>query len=242
MFGAHIGPVTASAPALGTISSVPVSLATLAIAIATPRVHRADEHVDVVALDQLVDVVGGLGRVALVVDLDELDLAAAELAALLRHVAAEAVLDRRAERGEGAGGRQHQADLELGRACAWAASGGEAAAAAARAMRLERSWALSPGGVRWTGMKAAGGGDQRRRAGRGAASGRSRAVRAAAVCGTRRAMPRICSSVPYSSSRPCTASSGQRMVAISSSIDHCRNGGCSQMWFQPQKAESGSSW
>ena len=37
MFGAHIGPVTASAPALGTISSVPVSLATLAIAIATPE-------------------------------------------------------------------------------------------------------------------------------------------------------------------------------------------------------------
>lgn len=37
MFGAHIGPVTASAPALGTISSVPLSLAALAIAIATPE-------------------------------------------------------------------------------------------------------------------------------------------------------------------------------------------------------------
>jgi pimeloyl-ACP methyl ester carboxylesterase len=31
-------------------------------------------------------------------------------------------------------------------------------------------------------------------------------------------MPRICSSVPYSSSRPWIASSGQRMAAISSSI------------------------
>jgi hypothetical protein len=46
-------------------------------------VHGADQHVHVVALDQLVDVVGGLGRVGLVVDLDELDLAPAELAALL---------------------------------------------------------------------------------------------------------------------------------------------------------------
>jgi hypothetical protein len=37
MWLAHIGPVTASAPALGTISSVPLSLAALAIAIATPE-------------------------------------------------------------------------------------------------------------------------------------------------------------------------------------------------------------
>jgi hypothetical protein len=46
-------------------------------------VHGADDDVDVVALDQLVDVVGGLARVALVVDLEVLDLAATELAALL---------------------------------------------------------------------------------------------------------------------------------------------------------------
>jgi hypothetical protein len=45
-------------------------------------VHGADDHVDVVALDQLVDVVRGLGGVGLVVDLEELDLAAAELAAV----------------------------------------------------------------------------------------------------------------------------------------------------------------
>ena len=37
MCWAHIGPVTASAPALGTISIVPLSRATLAIAIATPE-------------------------------------------------------------------------------------------------------------------------------------------------------------------------------------------------------------
>ena len=102
MFGAHIGPVTASAPAFGTISSVPLSFATLAIAIADARVHGADDDVDVVALDQLVDVVGGLGRVGLVVDLEVLDLAAAELAALLLNVQPEAVLDRGAERGVGA--------------------------------------------------------------------------------------------------------------------------------------------
>jgi hypothetical protein len=46
--------------------------------------HGADQHVDVVALDQLVDVVGRLGRLGLVVDLEVLDLATAELAALRR--------------------------------------------------------------------------------------------------------------------------------------------------------------
>jgi hypothetical protein len=51
-----------------------------------------------VALDQLVDVVGGLAGVALVVDLEILDLAAGQLAALLLHVELEALLDRRPER------------------------------------------------------------------------------------------------------------------------------------------------
>ena len=37
MFGAHIGPVTARAPAFGITSSVLVSLATFAIAITTPE-------------------------------------------------------------------------------------------------------------------------------------------------------------------------------------------------------------
>jgi len=75
-------------------------------------VHGAHEHVDLVALDELVGVVDGLARLALVVDLEVLHLAAAELAALLLHVQLEALLDHVAERGIGAGGRQHEADLE----------------------------------------------------------------------------------------------------------------------------------
>jgi hypothetical protein len=41
--------------------------------------HGADEHVDLVALDQLVGVLGRLGRIGLVIDDDVLDLAAASL-------------------------------------------------------------------------------------------------------------------------------------------------------------------
>jgi len=76
-------------------------------------VDGADQHVDLVALDQLVDVVGGLGRVGLVVDLHVLDLAPAELAALLVDVEPEAVLDGDAQRGVGAGVGQHEADLQF---------------------------------------------------------------------------------------------------------------------------------
>jgi hypothetical protein len=47
-----------------------------------------------------------------VVDAEVLDLAPAELAALLLHVEPEAAFDGVAQRGEGAGERQHQADLE----------------------------------------------------------------------------------------------------------------------------------
>ena len=68
MFGAHIGPVIASAPAFGMISSVLVSRATLAIASATPECTVPTSDVDLVALDQLVDVVGRLGGIGLVVD------------------------------------------------------------------------------------------------------------------------------------------------------------------------------
>jgi hypothetical protein len=56
-------------------------------------VHGADDDIDVVALDQLVDVVGGFRGVALIVDLEVLDLAAAELAAP-RDGELEAVGDR----------------------------------------------------------------------------------------------------------------------------------------------------
>ena len=37
MFSAHMGPVTATAPAFGMMRSVPLSLATFAIAMATPE-------------------------------------------------------------------------------------------------------------------------------------------------------------------------------------------------------------
>src|SRR5256885_6889154 len=38
------------------------------------RMHGAHQHIDLVALDQAVDVVRGLGRIGLVIDLEELDL------------------------------------------------------------------------------------------------------------------------------------------------------------------------
>jgi hypothetical protein len=46
------------------------------------RVHGADQHVDLVALHQAVGVLDALGRLGLVVDLEPLDVAATELAAL----------------------------------------------------------------------------------------------------------------------------------------------------------------
>jgi hypothetical protein len=82
-----------------------LSRAALTMAIATP---------ELVTLDQLADVVGGLRRVALVVDLEVLQFAAGELAALFLHIELETLLDHVAERREGAGGRQHQADLDGG--------------------------------------------------------------------------------------------------------------------------------
>ena len=77
------------------------------------RVHAAYQHVDVVALDQFVDVVGGLGRIGLIVDLDELDLAASELATLFCNLQSKAVFDGDAECGIGAGVGQHQADFDF---------------------------------------------------------------------------------------------------------------------------------
>ena len=52
-------------------------------------VHGADDDVDVVALDELVGVLGRLGRIGFVVDGEELEFPAAQLAA--------AVLDRQVE-------------------------------------------------------------------------------------------------------------------------------------------------
>jgi hypothetical protein len=53
-------------------------------------------------------------EVGLIVDGEVLHLTPTQLAALLRHEQLEAVADRRAWRGVGAGGRQHQANLDLG--------------------------------------------------------------------------------------------------------------------------------
>ena len=77
------------------------------------RVHGADQHIDVVALDQFVHVVGGFGRIGLVVDLHVLDLTATDLAALLGNKQAKTVFNRRAKRGVSAGIGQHQTDLEF---------------------------------------------------------------------------------------------------------------------------------
>ena len=78
------------------MSSVLLSFAALAIAIAT-RSERCDDHVDLIALDELVDVIGRLGGVRLVVHLEVLELATAELASLFADIEPEAIFDRRPE-------------------------------------------------------------------------------------------------------------------------------------------------
>ena len=47
------------------------------------RMHRADQHVHLVALDQFVGIFDAFGRLGFVVHLEVFDLAATELAALL---------------------------------------------------------------------------------------------------------------------------------------------------------------
>ena len=83
MFGAHIGPVIRVGAGVGNDQQRVVFVRGLGHRHRDARVHGADEHVDVVALDQLVDVVGRLRGFRFVVDLEVLDLAPAELAALL---------------------------------------------------------------------------------------------------------------------------------------------------------------
>jgi hypothetical protein len=77
-------------------------------------VHGADQHVDLVALHQLLCVFNALGRLGLVVDLEVFDLAATELAALFVDRHAKAVFDRHAQLRKRAGVRQHEADAHLG--------------------------------------------------------------------------------------------------------------------------------
>jgi hypothetical protein len=76
-------------------------------------VHGADKHIDLVALDQAVGVFDALGRLGLVVHLEPLDLASAQLAAFFVDGHAHAVLDGHAQLGEGAGVRQHQSHTHL---------------------------------------------------------------------------------------------------------------------------------
>ena len=54
-------------------------------------------------------------------------------------------------------------------------------------------------------------------------------------------MPRIWASVPYSSSTPWMASTGQAIRGRYSSMLQARKAGASQTSFQPQKAESASA-
>ena len=82
-FLAHSSRVTATLPALGTMVSVPLSVHHLVDAHLHARMHRADQHVDLVALDQAVGVLRRVLGLGFIVELDDLDLAAAELAALL---------------------------------------------------------------------------------------------------------------------------------------------------------------
>ncbi|MNV46224.1 hypothetical protein D3C71_1380480 [compost metagenome] len=77
------------------------------------RVHRADQHVNLVALDQAVGVFSGLGGVGLVIHLEVFDLAPTQLAALFGNVQLEAVFDGVAQRGVGAAIGQHETDFDL---------------------------------------------------------------------------------------------------------------------------------
>ncbi len=75
-------------------------------------VHRADQHVDLVALDEPVGVLGCVLGLGLVVELGEGDLAPPELAALLGDQNLDGGGDVLAQLGEGPRVGQHQADLE----------------------------------------------------------------------------------------------------------------------------------
>src|SRR6185503_11311019 len=136
-----------------------------------------------------------------VVDLEVFDLAAAELAALLVHVQLEAVLDRIAERGVGAGVWQHEAhlDLVLGMRAERNCRGGDGGQRAQNCAGIG-SHRMSPPGVDHvcSATKAA--------IIAASSSGFSRcgewpqsASTSIRVAGTRCAMPSICASVPYSS-------------------------------------------
>ncbi len=75
--------------------------------------HGTDHDIDLVAVDQLADVICRLGRIGLVVDAEVLDLAPAEFSSVFLDIQLESVFDRIAERRERSGERQHQPDFQL---------------------------------------------------------------------------------------------------------------------------------
>ena len=76
-------------------------------------VHRADEHIHLVALHQLARVLHALAGLRLVVHLEPLDLASAELAALLVDGQAHTVFNGHAQLGKCAGVGQHEPHAHL---------------------------------------------------------------------------------------------------------------------------------
>ena len=111
--GAHWARVAMCTPALGIRLSTPDVARHLVDAHLHTGVNGADQHVDLVALHQAVGVLDALGRVGFVIDLEELDLAPAQLAALFIQGHAEAVFDGHAQLREVAGVGQHEAHAQL---------------------------------------------------------------------------------------------------------------------------------
>ena len=77
--------------------------------------HGADEHIDLVALDESVSIVGRLGWLGLVVHGEKFHIAPTKLTAVLLERDVEALCDRGAERRIGTGVREHQTDAQLRR-------------------------------------------------------------------------------------------------------------------------------
>ena len=77
------------------------------------RVHRADQHIDLVALHQFVGVFDGFGRLGFIVHLEPFDLTSTELATLFADRHANPVFDGHAKLGKSAGIGQHEAHADL---------------------------------------------------------------------------------------------------------------------------------
>ena len=72
--------------------------------------HGADQHINLVALHQLVGVFDAFGRVRLVINFEKFDFTPTQLAALLVKRHAKTVFNRHAQLGKCAGVGQHQPD------------------------------------------------------------------------------------------------------------------------------------